>query len=183
MRMLDGLEIDLEFLNRATLAWVEQEYHNAVHDEIGCTPLEAMLNGPSVSRRGPEPAMLRFRFSVRDTRIQRRTDGTVSIDGVRFELPSRLRHLRQVHVRYRRWDYSIAWVIDPATDEILSSIKPLDKRANSDGLRRALPAGSVEHTDIEPTQLPPLMRKIMREFAATGLPAPYIPYDPEQDHD
>jgi len=37
-------------------------------------------------------------------RKQRRSDGTASLDGQRFEIPSRYRRLDEIHLRYARWD-------------------------------------------------------------------------------
>jgi transposase InsO family protein len=47
MPMLEGEPVlTLELLNRATQAWVEQEYHRTVHGELGKTPLQRYLEGP-----------------------------------------------------------------------------------------------------------------------------------------
>ncbi len=43
-------------------------------------------------------------FRVEVARRQRRCDGTVSLEGARFEIPARYRHLSTVHLRYARWD-------------------------------------------------------------------------------
>ena len=191
MKMLEHVELDLQLLNRATLAWVEHDYHHEKHDELDATPLEVVLAEPAVSRKAPELDAMRRAFTHRCTRIQRRGDGTISLDGVRFEMPARLRHVRKVHVRYQRWDLTRAWVTDPATDVDLARIKPLDKRGNASGRRREIDVPDDESAETEPqsSEMPPLMRKILRDFAATGLPTPYIPHhsddgrDGDEDHD
>ena len=46
LKMLDGVaELTLEFLNKATQAWVEVEYNRAVHRETGCSPVRALRAG------------------------------------------------------------------------------------------------------------------------------------------
>ena len=46
MEMLDGCaELSLDFLNQASQAWVEIEYHRAVHRETGCFPAGAFRPG------------------------------------------------------------------------------------------------------------------------------------------
>jgi len=183
MAMLENVEpLTLEFLNRATQAWTELEYNRQHHDGIGTTPLERMLGGHDVSRPSPSSERLRRAFSYEVTRRQRRSDGTISLDGVRFELPSRLRTLTTVSLRYQRWDLSSAWVIDPRTDDVLARIRPLDKAKNADGRRRALEplAPNVVVDPTAPTDsdgVPPLMRKLLADYAATGLPPAYLPKD------
>ncbi len=169
----------LDFLNRATQAWVEQEYNREVHEELGVSPLDRMLEGPDVSRPAPDTETLRFCFTARKSRTQRRSDGTVSIEGVRFELPSRLRFCDRVWVRYQKWDLSMAYVVDGKTDDLLAHIYPLDKERNATGIRRTLkptldPSGFRPGAD-EVDPLPPLMRKYLTEYAATGLPPAYLP--------
>lgn len=181
--MLSRVEpLTLEFLNRATLAWVEQEYNRSVHDEIATTPLNRMLQGPDVSRQAPDSDKLCRAFTIREIRNQRKSDGTIQIKGIRFEIPSRFRHFRKLRVRYQSWDLSRAWLVDARTDDMLSCIYPQDKIKNSDGRRRAIE--SVEkmaidsQTDCDP--IPPLLRKILSDFAATGLPPAYIPKKEEK---
>jgi putative transposase len=102
--MLEGKrEVSLELLNRATQAWIEQEYHRKVHREIGCPPLVRYQNAPNVGRESPDSETLRRAFRVRKQRRQRRSDGTISLDGCRFEVPSRYRQIRDIYVRYARW--------------------------------------------------------------------------------
>jgi putative transposase len=195
MAMVQRVEpLRLDFLNRATQAWVEQEYNREVHEELGVSPLDRMLEGPDVSRPAPDTETLRFYFTARKSRTQRRSDGTVSIEGVRFELPSRLRFRDRVWVRYQKWDLSMAYVVDGKTDDLLAHIYPLDKERNATGIRRALeptldPSGFRPAAD-EVDPLPPLMRKYLAEYAATGLPPAYLPKeevggsgDEEDDHE
>ena len=78
---------------------MEQEYHQATHAEIGASPLRRYLDSPAVGRECPDSASLRRAFRCTVTRRQRRSDGTVSLAGKRFEIPSRYRHLEQVRLR------------------------------------------------------------------------------------
>ena len=70
-------------------------------------------------------------------RSQRQSDGTISLEAVRFEIPARYRHFRTVSVRYARWDLGRVDLVDEQSGTILAPIYPLDKGANADG-RRAL---------------------------------------------
>jgi putative transposase len=139
MAMLEGEDtLTLDLLNQATQAWVEQEYHRTHHAEIADTPLARYLAAPTVARPCPGAAELLGAFRIEITRRQRRSDGTVSLAGKRFEIPSRYRHLDRVPVRYARWDLTRVDLVDPRTGAILCALKPLDKAANADGQRCAL---------------------------------------------
>ena len=185
MPMLESVKpLTVTFLNQATQAWIEQEYNRSRHDELGMSPLEKMLAGPDVSRPCPTLSELRFHFTVKQKRTQRRSDGTISIEGVRFELPSRFRHVERVSVRYARWDLSSAYVVDPRdSTKQLAQILPLDKQRNANRQRRALePVAPL--VPMEPSDpVPPLMRKLLADYAATGLPPAYLPHETNnQDH-
>lgn len=175
MAMLEGEHaLTLELLNEATQAWVEQEYHRTVHSELAATPLARYLAGPSVARPCPEAAVLRDAFRIEVKRRARRSDGTLSLGGARFEIPARLRHLSDVHVRYARWDFSRVDLVDPRTGAILCAIHPLDKAANADGQRRRLTAVSTELSPQPTKGMAPLLRELLAEYAATGLPPAYL---------
>ena len=84
LAMLEGVpDLTLEQLNQATQAWIELEYHRRVHSETGQTPLASFLESNNVLDC---PAELRRAFRVKVRRTQRRSDGTLTLDGVRFEL-------------------------------------------------------------------------------------------------
>jgi transposase InsO family protein len=176
MAMIEGEQaLTLDLLNEATQAWVEQEYHRTVHTELKATPLARYLAGPSVARKCPDADVLRDAFRIEVRRRARRSDGTLSLGGARFEIPARLRHLSEVHVRYARWDFSRVDVVDPRTGAILCPIKPLDKAANADGKRRRLDPAAVDLWPLPPTGMAPLLRELLAEYAATGMPPAYLP--------
>ena len=183
MPMLESeTALTLEALNQATQAWVEQEYHRTDHSELNVTPLARYLAGPTVSRPCPPAADLAAAFRIEVTRRQRRADGTLSLAGQRFEVPSAYRHLTTVTVRYARWDLTRVDLVDARADQILAPLYPLDKSANADGQRRALMPGAARTADVPtPTSgIAPLLRQLIAEYAATGLPPAYLPI-PEQE--
>lgn len=180
MPMLEGqAELTLDDLNLATQAWAEQEYHRSVHSEINATPLEHYLAGPSVARPCPGREDLGNAFRIKVARRQRRSDSTVSLSGMRFEIPSRYRHLQQVHMHYARWDLSRVDLVDARTGEIMCPVKPLDKSANANGQRRRLSPASRDLTPLQPKGLPALMIQLLADYAATGVPPAYLP-SPEE---
>jgi hypothetical protein len=126
-----------------------------------------------VLRDSPSPEALRQAFRVKGSRSQRRSDGTLSIEGVRFELPNRFRHLQRLPVRYARWDLSSADVFDERSGALLATIYPLNKLQNADGHRRRLdPVGPAPPP---PSGMAPLLKKLLADYAACGLPPAYIP--------
>ena len=113
MKMLDGVaDLTLELLNEATQAWVEIEYNRAVHRETSCSPVERFAQAPDVLRSSPSSESLRDAFRLETRRSQRQSDGTISLEGVRFEIPARYRHFREVTVRYARWDLGRVDLVD-----------------------------------------------------------------------
>ena len=136
MEMLEGVtELSLDFLNQATQAWVKMEYNRTPHRETGCSPVEQLRRSASVLRPSPSSAALRNAFRKEVKRRQRQSDGTISLEGVRFEIPGRFRHFRNVRVRYASWDLSHVDLVDHRNGTLLAPIYPLDRRANADGQR------------------------------------------------
>jgi len=114
------------------------------------------------------------------TRTQRRSDGTVSLDGRRFELPSQFAHLKRPRLRYARWDLANVDLVDARTGAVLCPLYPVDKNANASGERR-LKKTSVTTAPQPRDEVAPLLSKLMAEFAATGLPPPYLPDEPDEE--
>lgn len=183
--MLEGVDpLTLSLLNDATQAWIEGDYHQELHSELGMPPLARFRQGPEVGRDSPSSENLRKAFRTEATRVQRSSDGTISIEGQRFEMPSRYRQLTRVRIRYARWDLRTVDLVDPNTGKILCALWPLDKVRNAEGRRRTLetPANATSVPDEVPPARPgmaPLLRELMTEFAATGRPPAYLPTDPD----
>lgn len=127
-----------------------------------------------MGRNCPDTATLRQAFCTQVKRTLRKSDGTLSIEGRRFEVSSPYRHLQTLTVRYARWDLSFALLIDPHTNACLERLYPQDKSANAQGIRRTL-VPKEEPIEKDPEGIAPLLKKLMSDFAATGLPPPYIP--------
>jgi putative transposase len=176
LAMLEGVEeLTLEILNEATHAFVEFEYNRKAHSELGCSPLESFLGEKSVLRDCPSSDELRRRFRRKATRTQRRSDGTVSVEGVRFEVPSRFRHLEKLPIRYASWNLSSVDLVDEDHNLPLATLYPLNKTRNSSAERRAL---EPVQTAAEPTPasgMAPLLKKLLADYAASGLPPAYVP--------
>jgi len=89
-----------------------------------------------VGREAPDAETLRRAFRREVTRTQRKSDGTVSLEGVRFELPSRYRGLERLTLRYARWDLRSVELVDPKSGASLCPLFPLDKTRNAEIGRR-----------------------------------------------
>jgi transposase InsO family protein len=179
MAMLEGVtDLTLALLNEATQAWVEGEYNRKVHSETNEEPLRRFLDGKSVLRASPSSDELRTAFTMEVERIQRRSDGTVTVEGVRFEVPSRFRHLERLTLRLARWDLSYLVLVDPQTDAVLCRLYPLDRARNADGLRRRVEsAGPVVEKPVPAPGMAPLLEKLMADYKSAGLPPAYLPKD------
>jgi len=122
-------------------------------------------------------------FRTEVTRTQRRSDGTITVEGVRFEVPARYRTLSRLSVRVARWDLSSVDLVDPRTGAHLCVLLPLDKQKNADRRRRALVAPDplvALAPAMPPAGIAPRLRELMAEYAATGLPPAYLPKDSTQ---
>jgi len=110
-------------------------------------------------------------------RKQRRSDGTVSLEGIRFEVPSHYRHIEWLHVRYARFDLSRVSLIDARHDLELCRLYPLDKRRNASGHRASLTPVTDDATP-EPSGVAPHLERLMDDYARSGRPPAYLPIQP-----
>jgi len=172
-------DLTLAQLNEASLAWLEMEYNRTLHSEIHQKPIDRFVNGKDVGRVCPESGELRLAFTGQETRSQRRSDGTISIHGTRFEIPSRYGHLERVTVRYASWDLAHVYLYDERGGQVLCRIYPQDKTKNAEAIRRrrAMPLEDREPQEPSESGMAPLLRKFLREYVATGLPPAYLPKD------
>ena len=142
------------------------------------------LDAPNVGRECPGSKVLRSAFCRTVKRRQRRSDGTLSLAGKRFEIPDRYRHMDQPRVRYARWDLRSVELVDPHTQATLCPLYPLDKSANAQGLRRSrAPEQAAAVPAPQQDELPALLRKLLADYAATGRPPAYLPKPPRDPED
>ena len=184
--MLEGVtDLTLAQLNEATLAWAEMEYNRKRHSEIGQPPLERYLNDKDVGQPCPSSRELQLAFTCQVTRTQRRSDGTFSLESIRFEVPSRYGHLEKLTLRYASWDLGWVHLCDPRTGAILCRLYPQDKKKNAQG-HRALKTPPLS-TGPEPdssSPMAPLLKKLIAQYATTGMPPAYLPLgDPSNPKD
>lgn len=173
--MLEGEpQLSLDLLNTASQAWAEEEYQRKEHSEIHEAPLTRYLRGPSVARQSPSSDALRRAFRMEVSRKQRRSDGTVTVQGVRFEVPSAYRTLLLLRLRVARWDLSSVDLVDPRSGDHLATLLPLDKARNAERIRRVLEPPAPQQP-ARPIGIAPHLRALMADYAATGLPPAFIP--------
>jgi len=177
--MLEGVaDLTLAQLNEATLAWIEMEYNRTEHSETGQTPVARFLNHKNVGRPCPQTEKLKLAFTTEVERMQRRSDGTLSLEGVRFEIPSRYAHLEKLTVRYASWDLSSVYLSDRHTGAILCRLFPQDKKKNAEGRRAPKDPLLVPSEPVPPAGMAPLLEKLIQQYATTGLPPAYLPKEP-----
>jgi putative transposase len=184
LAMLENVpNLTLDVLNHATQAWVEMEYNRARHSELGEAPAERFLRGPEVGRPSPTAEELRLAFRVEERRVQRRSDGTVTISSVRYEVPSRYRTLERLSVRYASWDLSMVHLVDERSGTLLAPLYPLDRTKNGTQSRRLLAdvaTPTMAAATASPSMIPemaPLLRHLITTYDRAGLPPAYVPKD------
>ena len=179
MAMLEDVrDLTLAQLNEATQAWVEYEYNRKVHSEIDEAPIARFLAGPAVTRPCPDGAALKLAFTRSERRTLRKSDGTIVIEGRRFEVPNRYRHLVGLEVRFAGWDLSLVHLVDEQTGTVLCRLFPLDKTKNASGLRRSLEPVADPPIAAKPASgMAPLLGALLEKRAATGLPPAYLVKD------
>lgn len=174
--MLEGVaDLTLDQLNEVSQPWVELEYNRKVHSELGQTPLQRFLGNKNVAQPCPATEKLQLAFTTEVRRLQRRSDGTLTLEGIRFEVPSRFGHLSELWLRYASWDLSTVYLADSKSGAILSRIYPVDKTKNAEGQRAPRASVAPSTPPLPPPGMAPLLQKIIHQYATTGLPPAYLP--------
>ncbi|MGH6679664.1 MAG: hypothetical protein ACREDL_12220, partial [Bradyrhizobium sp.] len=125
------------------------------------------------------------------------SDGTIVIEGRRFEVPSQYRHLTTLELRFAAWDLTEVHLADARAGSVLCRLFPQDKTRNANGLRRTvqpIATGSVTAAPASVAPIPaapagvaparsmaPLLARLIDRQAATGLPPAYLPKDASWD--
>jgi hypothetical protein len=66
-------------------------------------------------------------------------------------------------------------LIDARSGQVLCPVRPLDKAANAEALRRRVDPKTPETSPMPATGIAPLLKKMIADYAATGLPPAYLP--------
>ena len=85
-----------------------------------------------------------------------------------------------ITVRLATWDLSRVYLCDPQSGAILCRLYPQDKNKNAQGQRAARipPPGLVATVPAPAPGTPaPLLQKLLKDYATTGLPPAYLPKD------
>jgi len=85
-----------------------------------------------------------------------------------------------VTVRYASWDLSHVYLADARSGAVLTRLYPQNKQKNADGRRRRREpiTGHPDVASQPPSgEMAPLLRKLIADYAATGLPPAYLPKD------
>jgi len=182
LAMLENHEnLTLRQLNQTTQAWVEGDYHQKGNAALkGKTPIDCYLQDHDVGRTCPNSQALQKAFRKQAKRKQRHSDGTISLEGKRFEVPNAYHSLVYITVRYAHWDLSVIDRVDPDTSTILTPLYPQNKSANANGVRRLRTPGHTPEPQVQAlpcSATPPYLQKLLNDYAATGLPQSYLPKD------
>ena len=181
MNMLQNKQnLTLKNLNDFTMAWIEQEYHRTKHREINKTPLECFMDDVDVGRTAPSYQELQTIFCREENRRQRRTDGSISLDSIRFEIPSQYRFFENIWVRYAQWDLSTVYMVDHLTGVILARIYPANKGKNASGERKIIDPGEKSTVpETPPNEVAPLLLEYKKQMDKIGVPN-YLTKDEDQ---
>ena len=139
-----------------------------------------------MTRPCPDAAALRLAFTRTERRTLRKSDGTAVIEGRRFEVPNRYRHLSLLEVRFAAWDLTQVHLVDPHTGTVLCRLFPQDKAANASRpapqpCSRSPPSLSRRPPPAPARGIGPLLERMIDRQAATGLPPAYLPKDEGDD--
>jgi putative transposase len=139
----------------------------------------------AVSRQRCAPPRLHAQRSSHPQEERR----TIVIEGRRFEVPNRYRHLNRIEVRYANWNLGLVHLVDERTGHVLARLYPQDKTQNASGLRRSLDPVSPASAASEPapatpaSTIPPLLAHLLDRQTAPGLPPAYLPTSEEEEGD
>lgn len=180
--------LTLKELNDYTQAWIEIGYNRKKHSETKETPLERFIGGKDISRESLTIEELRQAFRKEVWRKQRRSDGTVVVEGIRYEVPSLYGHLEKLRIQYARWDLGLVHLVDTVSGKNLTALYPLNvyENACSSRRRKRLPEGMDEDLKviedklrerISSDEIPAILQNMIDEYAETGIPPAYLPQD------
>ena len=178
MAMLEGeQELTLELLNRATQAWVEQEYHRTrpqrdQGDAARALPRRARASAVRARRAMRCAAPSAWRSRARSAAATAPSPSRASASR------SRPRIARSCGRRCasRAGTSSSVDLVDPRAARTSRRSSRSTRQQNAERRRRALADASADaRSRPRRAGIAPLLRQLMAEYAATGLPPAYRP--------
>ena len=158
---------------------MEIEYNRRVHREIGCAPVTRFAAAPDVLRPSPSSDALRRRFAGTCSGVSAKATARSrwTACGSRSRAAIVTSGTWWCVIRVGTWAWWIWWTRGRARSWPVSF--RLDRAANADGRRALLDPQPEQISASEPressAELPPLLRQILAEYSATGLPPAYLP--------
>jgi hypothetical protein len=99
-------------------------------------------------------------------------------------VPYAYRHLERVRVASARWDLSFTHLVDPKCGQTLVRIFPVNKSRNASGERRRVdPVAPSQEQNHPSGNLPPYLKQLLEEYAASGLPPAYLSHTEEKNNE
>ena len=138
--------------------------------------------GPASGRESPGSDALRRAMRTEVSRKQRRSDGTVTVEGVRFEIPRRVPHAwLQLPAIASYGTCASVDLVDPRSGDHLTTA-PADRQGAQRRARSARARSSRRRASPHPPRRyrAAPARALMADYAATGLPPAYLPPTPRR---
>lgn len=189
-------DLNLDDLNRFSNVWAEKEYNHRVHSELKKSPIEKWISMEKVTRSGPSLDDMKNAFRREIERKVRRTDGTFSLEGKRFEIDHQVyRSQSKITIHYAKWDLSRVDIVDPKTKIILSPVYPIDLQSNAERKRRILPnvpqsedqnnrkihlKGDLSISQFQGKYRPPILDQMWKDFENSGEFCSFLPFEEEE---
>jgi hypothetical protein len=173
LKMLKKVQgLNLTELNNLTQIWLEEDYHKSHHSELGDSPRQIFIRGKNVFRPSPSFESIRKSFRMTVTRMQKMSDHSLCVDGVRYQIPKEYWHIPELRLRYARWDLSEVDIIGDQ-DTVIATIYPINKVLNADRNYKNIQLMREKIEDV----LPPLLRQQYLNQKEKQNSHQYIPKD------
>lgn len=185
MQMLSREKVlTLESLNQYTQAWVNQEYNKKVHEETRKVPEDFYFEcEETLARKSPDYNTLTRKLRQQITRKVHQGHGTISVDGVRYQVPTAFRHLQTLRIATARFERRMVTLIDSETGKEICDLFPQDKERNFElksvdfnkELKKESSVAELCQDDIDPA-LPPLLQHLLKQERLGSISSGYIPF-------
>ena len=174
--LLNKKELTLDLLNKITHAWLEEEYQIKINSTTKQSPKERFMKGKYIGREAPSMDEMEKLFCIDVKRKLRKTDGTIQLEGTRFEVPNHHRHFNEIIIRYASFRKKIIWLVNETTGKIIERLYPVDYEKNSSKERKIISVNfDLERNKKDSKdEIAILLQEIMKKNAEKNLPINYL---------